>query len=83
MRGRGPVLADSQVTTVSEQTALSQSIRDKLTEETVALARVAKTCGVPVILSSMASEAFRGSILPPLQALFPKKTEVQRDCINC
>lgn len=64
-------------------TALSQSIRDRLTKDTVALVRVAKACGVPVILSSISSEAFRGSIVPPLQALFPKTTEVKRECINC
>lgn len=62
---------------------LSPAVRDPLASNTLALTKVAKACGVPVMLSSLASEAFRGETWPPLRDLFPKVQEVQREHINC
>ena len=63
--------------------ALSLDTRDALAASTLALAKVAKACGVPVVLSSLSSEAFRGPTWPPLRDLLPKAPEVRRERINC
>lgn len=39
---------------------LSPDTRDALAANTLALGKIAKACGVPVLFSSLASEAFRG-----------------------
>jgi len=60
-------------------TGLSPSVRDALSSDTLALTKVARACGVPVVLSSLASETFRGATLPSLREIFPKTPEVQRE----
>ena len=64
-------------------TEFSPAVRDPLASNTLALAKVAKVCDVPVVLSSLASEPFHGQTWPPLRDLFPKGSEVQREHINC
>lgn len=64
-------------------TVLSPDTRDALVASTMALGRVAKACGVPVLFSSLSSEAFRGQTWRPLRALLPKAPELQRERINC
>lgn len=62
---------------------LSPSVRNSLAGNTLALAKVAKICDVPVLLSSFATEAFRGQTWVQLLELFPKTVELRRSHINC
>ncbi len=62
---------------------LPVATRDELAVSALALGKIAKACSVPVLFSSLASEAFHGQTWPPLRDLFPKAPEVRREHINC
>lgn len=63
--------------------ALSLQVRDSLTSNTLALARIAKICSVPIVISSLTSDSLRGRTRPQLRKLFSKVPELTRSEINC
>ena len=63
--------------------SLSDQTRQDLFESTTALARIATTCRVSVVLSSLVSEAFTGRTWPQLKDLLPDHRAVDRKTINC
>jgi len=62
---------------------LSPSVCDVLASNTLALAKVAKICDVPVVLSSLVTDAFRGHTWAQLLDVFPKTSGLRRSQINC
>ena len=62
---------------------LSLSVCDSLAKNTLALANVAKICGVSVVLTSLVTDAFLGHTWAQLLDLFPKIPGLRRSQINC
>jgi len=62
---------------------LSPSVCDSLASNTLALAKVAKICGVFVVLTSLVTDAFRGHTWARLLDVFPKISGLRRSQINC
>ncbi|SDA35716.1 hydrolase [Sphingomonas sp. NFR15] len=55
-----------------------QSVRSNL----VALAKTAKAFDVPVIVSTSASKVYSGPLMPPLRAVLPEVTPIERRNMN-
>jgi nicotinamidase-related amidase len=56
--------------------------RQVLLNNLLVLAKAAKIFGVPVVLSSVEANGFRGTIAPKLLDLFPDRMPVQRSSMN-
>lgn len=63
--------------------SLSSSTRERLARSTDALARIALACDVSVVISCLATGAFRGRTSPRLLELFPPSARIRRETINC
>jgi len=56
--------------------------RQGIINNNLVLAKAARIFGVPLILSTVESKAFSGSILPQLQAIDPDQTPIERSTMN-
>ena len=74
------VILDCQEDFLAE---LSSSVSNPLLSNTIALAKVARICSVPVVLSSLVTEVFRGRTWSPILELFPGISEFRRSRMNC
>ncbi len=54
-----------------------------LVNNVTGLAKSAKVFGAPTILTTVAAESFSGPIFPPIQAVFPDITPIDRTTMNC
>jgi nicotinamidase-related amidase len=56
--------------------------RQGIINNNLVLAKAARIFGVPLILSTVESKSFSGSILPQLQAIDPDQTPIERSTMN-
>src|SRR5881275_473466 len=56
--------------------------RQSVINNNVALAKAARVFGIPVVLSTVETKAFSGSMWPQMQAVFPGQTPVERSSMN-
>ena len=61
---------------------VESSDRQVLLNNTVALARTAVVFDVPVVVSTSASKAYSGPLMPPIQAVLPGVTTLERRNMN-
>lgn len=57
--------------------------RQLLANNVVVLAKGAKECRVPVILTAVETESFSGFIWPELMDVFPGQHPIERNRMNC
>lgn len=62
---------------------LATATRKDIAERTIALIRLADACGIPILLTSVQSDPFRGDIPSYLLNLGSTQTEIRRTQINC
>lgn len=56
--------------------------REVLLNNVIGLAKCAKLFKVPTILTTVAAKSFSGPLVPPLQAVFPEITPIDRTTMN-
>lgn len=78
--------ADCALILVDEQAGLAfaagSADRQVLRSNAVALARTARAFDVPVIVSTSASKVYSGPLMPPLRAVLPEVTPIERRNMN-
>ena len=78
--------ADCAVVMVDEQAGLAfaagSADRQVLRSNAVALARTAVAFGLPVVVSTSASKVYSGPLMPPLRAVLPDVTPIERRNMN-
>ncbi|NVN09592.1 MULTISPECIES: hydrolase [Nguyenibacter] len=86
--GGTPLLdaSDCALVLVDEQAGLAfatgSADRQVLRSNAIALARTATTFGVPVVVSTSASKVYSGPLMPPLRAVLPDVTPIERRSMN-
>ena len=56
--------------------------RQTIINNNLVLTKAAKVFGVPVVLSTVETKAFSGSMWPQIQAVFPEQTPIERTSMN-
>ena len=56
--------------------------RQTIINNTVALAKTARVFGLPVVLTSVETKSFSGSVWPQLRAVFPNQEPIERSTMN-
>ncbi|WP_342249169.1 hydrolase [Sphingomonas sp. OTU376] len=78
--------ADCAVVLVDEQAGLAfatgSADRQALRSNAIALARTARAFDIPVVVSTSASKVYSGPLMPPLRAVLPEVTPVERRNMN-
>ena len=78
--------ADCAVVLVDEQAGLAfaagSADRQVLRSNAIALARTAVAFGIPVVASTSASKVYSGPLMPPLRAVLPDVTPIERRNMN-
>ncbi|MDF0488515.1 hydrolase [Sphingomonas sp. H39-1-10] len=78
--------ADCTVVLVDEQAGLAfaagSADRQSLRSNAVALARTAVAFEIPTVVSTSASKVYSGPLMPPLRAVLPNVTPIERRTMN-
>lgn len=78
--------ADCAVILVDEQAGLAfatgSADRQILRSNAVALARTARAFDIPIVVSTSASKVYSGPLMPPLRAVLPDITPIERRNMN-
>jgi Isochorismatase family len=56
--------------------------RQKVINNTVALAKASRVFGVPVVLTTVETKSFSGNMWPQLRAVFPGQEPIERSSMN-
>jgi len=56
--------------------------RQTIINNNVALSKAARLFDVPVVLSTVETKSFSGNMWPQIQAVFPKRTPIERTTMN-
>lgn len=73
------ILIDHQPQTIF---GIGSHDRQTIISNTEALAKTAKTFGMPVVLTTVAADTFTGPLLPEISRLFPQQEVIDRSSLN-